>query len=97
MTKVTMPEPVAWMHEEFDHTITDNNKRAASSTFSRYRYGLITTTQAEAYADAKVREALEEAASVLENNSDACRSLAVRVLLSSNADAIRALMPRTQP
>lgn len=56
MSKLTMPEPVAWMHEEFDHTITDDNKRAASSTFSRYRYGLITTTQAEAYADARVAE-----------------------------------------
>lgn len=61
--KTPMPEPVAWMHEEWDHTITDDDKNAASSTFSRYRYGLITTDQAEAYANARVKQALEEAIS----------------------------------
>lgn len=54
---------------------------------------LITTTQAEAYKDACVREALEKAESIVRSNADACASLAVRVMLHSNADAIHSLIP----
>lgn len=61
--KTTIPEPVAWLHEEGNHIITAAEKRAANATFTRYGQGLITTTaQAEAYADTRVRKVLEEAA-----------------------------------
>src|SRR5690625_6041884 len=86
--KTTMPEPVAWMHEEWDHTITNDDKSAAQSTFSRYRYGLITTAQAEAYADACVRGALENAAMILKANAEAC-NIDTAIILRANAEAMR--------
>src|SRR5690625_3285701 len=86
--KTPMPEPVAWMHEEWDHTITNDDKSAAQSTFSRYRYGLITTAQAEAYADACVRGALENAAMILKANAEAC-NIDTAIILRANAEAMR--------
>lgn len=94
MTKVTMPDTVAWMHEEWDHTITDDDKKTASSSFSRYKHGLITTAQAEDYADARVREALEMAAQEVEltySYSEYEDRFQYRA-----AQAIRALIPTTK-
>ncbi|NYT81411.1 hypothetical protein H0A70_07900 [Alcaligenaceae bacterium] len=45
MSTIPMPEPVAWL--------------AASGAATGFKTPLITTTQAEAYAAAKAREALE--------------------------------------
>lgn len=52
MPNTMMPEPVAWL--------------AASGAAAGFKTPLITTDQAEAYAAAKVREAMEEAAQACE-------------------------------
>lgn len=58
MTKVTMPEPVAWIGNTFQllwfgaRTIT----KISEQTGAKVGDALITTTQAEAYADARVAE-----------------------------------------
>ena len=88
MTKVTMPDPVAWLHEEGDHIITAAEKRAANATFTRYGQGLITTTQAEAYADARVRVALEDLIDTLETRQFGGQDQIIR--------AARALIPPTK-
>lgn len=58
MTKATMPEPVAWMTKD-GRTATKETKDSAMATPSKLAFSvaLITTTQAEAYANARVREA----------------------------------------
>lgn len=60
MTKATMPEPVAYFYQRDFDKYKD-----------RYTGGIpvITTDQAEAYADARVRVALETAAAVAEERS----------------------------
>lgn len=105
MTKTQMPEPVAWLHEEGDHIITAAEKRAANASFARYEQGLITTTQAEAYADARVREALEAAAKVPRAYAEDLDSgpfgkrhpedvTAIFNASTNMADRIRALIPQ---
>lgn len=54
MSKVTMPEPFMYVIME-----PDGNEAGLYQEVA-----LITTTQAEAYADARVREALEKAAQI---------------------------------
>lgn len=99
--KTTMPEPVAWLHEEGDHIITAAEKRAANATFTRYGQGLITTWQAEAYANAMVRKALEEAAQACEariGTGDAgVDTIDCDVEAQECAAAIRALIPKEPP
>lgn len=56
--KTMMPGPVAW----FEKTADRNWFLAYSFNPTSVTKPLITTDQAEAYADARVREALEEAA-----------------------------------
>ena len=55
---------------------------------------LITTDQAEAYADARVREALEQAARIIEANAAGCNETTFYILHSQIA-AIRALIHST--
>lgn len=88
MTQVKMPEPLRlrWNKYTGRYDISEDHRAAGDAD-------LITTTQAEAYAYARVRVALEEAESIVRNNADACSTLAVKVMLHSNADAIRALIP----
>lgn len=60
-----------------------------------YRYGHVygyTRKQMEAYANAMVRESLEEAAMILETNAEACNA-DTEIILRANAEAIRALIP----
>lgn len=50
----------------------------------------------EAYADAKVREALEQAESVLRGSADICKNPDLKGLLNVHADAIHSLIPKEQ-
>ena len=64
MSNVKIPDPVAWRWIEKQPTTMTNHKFAefapANSDYAcNHIEALITTTQAEAYADARVREALE--------------------------------------
>lgn len=54
---------------------------------------LITTDQAEAFANARVREALEEAAAILQANAQSCETN-TRIILRSNAEAVLAMIPK---
>ena len=99
MTKTQMPEPVAAVIEGIIR-----QRRGADLDEGET---LITTTQAEAYADARVREALERAieackayerrveATFIDNNRVQHATGAV-VGASACADAIRALIPPTK-
>ena len=92
MTKVTMPEPVAWVRRHPDGTLTAEFLEDAVISPTRKQSGawmpMITTTQAEAYADARVREALEEAAAL-------CDRFAERGMHPTEcAGAIRAMIPK---
>ena len=75
MTQVKMPEPVAF---RWRVPIEDSDGRQCGESDWKFgtekgglpwwtRDSLITTTQAEAYAQAQVREALEKAASICED------------------------------
>lgn len=75
MTQTKMPEPVAWMlaYQTMGGDVGWKLSWTQSGAGVCYRLSgeshekpLITTTQAEAYAAAKVREALEEAAQACE-------------------------------
>lgn len=61
--KVTMPDPVAWVRQHPDRALTDQFLEDAVIEPVRKRSGawtpLITTWQAEAYANAMVKQALE--------------------------------------
>lgn len=61
MSNVKMPEPVAWWNPRKDNASTDPVHRHNDSFKS-----LITTEQAEAYAQARVNEALDEAVKIAE-------------------------------
>lgn len=84
MTRVTMPEPVAYQYENpFSKTLTLNwRKSPALGTFTP----LFTEGQAEAYANQRVKQALEEAAEIADQHND-----------FSTYDAIRALIPKEPP
>lgn len=87
-TKTTMPGPVAWVRRQ-DAVISTVRKQSGAWL------PMVTTAQAEAYANARVREALEEAESIVRSNADASSSMA-KEMLHSNADAILALIPPTK-
>ncbi len=87
--KVTMPEPVAsrwrWRDIENDPWKTTQGTAWKNPTAAPKLEveQLITTAQAEAYANARVREALEDAASMADD-----------VFAISVGDSIRALIPK---
>lgn len=57
MTTIPMPEPVAWVSHVTLKTLSRGRSVTASPEETPWRaHGLITTTQAEAYADARVAE-----------------------------------------
>lgn len=64
MTKTTMPEPVAYAHRDILRRKDTVERIHPTPKYGTESVSLITTDQAEAYAAAKVREALEEAAKV---------------------------------
>lgn len=74
MSKVAMPEAVAYLHQcRKKPTLQALSFRKAEPTLASKGYEshrLITGAQAEAYADARAREALEQAAQEVEH----CRS-----------------------
>lgn len=67
MSKVTMPEPVAWLlyspAANSKHATTEEveTKRLSDGSVAYTSSPLVLASEAEAYAAAKVREALEEA------------------------------------
>lgn len=106
MSKVTMPEPVAQQIRYLDSTELSRTYGRWSDwqmfTGKYERMGanqkrsLVTTDQAEAYAAAKVREALELAAQTCENQGRATTTLdgeSFYIALGQAARAIRALIP----
>ena len=84
---IPMLEPVAYRSKDQPYLFGLSAPTGSSERWD----GLITTTQAEAYADARVREALEEAAQEVElcySNNDSQDDFQRR-----SAAAIRALIP----
>lgn len=67
MSKVTTPSPEAFLYVNGEHRgVSLNLCGGMDLSDGTVRHGLITTTQAEAYADARVQKALEEAAQACE-------------------------------
>lgn len=66
MSKVTMPQPVGYLYQTGPFKIIDL-KLFEDIPYNTTVKGVITTNQAEAYANARVREALEEAAEMADN------------------------------
>lgn len=71
MTKVKMPDPVAHMTQSGSRVLTDREARSMqvagwdrNKHLEYYSVPLISVANAEAYANARVRVALEEAATV---------------------------------
>lgn len=98
MSKVTMPEPVAIAYESADG-LPAFNLTVDGALSLRTGDALITTTQAEAYADARVRGALEEAArscEALDNNENGDINGYYRGAARHCAARIRALIPPTE-
>ena len=104
--KVTMPEPVTYAHFTEDGLIrmwsrNPGHLQAVTEATGKQPTALITTTQAEAYKDACVREALEEAyqsardveASLLE---DRMQHISGPAAANYVANRIRALIPPQQ-
>ena len=91
------PEPEAYLYVNGKHRgVSLNFHGDMDLSEGTVRHALITTDQAEAYAIDRVREALEKAESIVQSNADACSSLAVKVMLQTNADAIRTLIPKEE-
>lgn len=97
MTKVTMPEPVAWAHFTEDGLIQIWSRRkddveSLERLMGKPPNGVITTTQAQAYADAVRREALEAVIQNLEAETAIARehkAYAAVLALMSQAELIR--------
>lgn len=90
--KTKMPEPVA-------HFLVDSGSGSFAQVAPEYAVdddvvGLYGDLQMEAYKDACVREALEQAAGIIKANAEACDS-GTRIMLRANAEAVLALLPST--
>lgn len=94
MTKVTMPDPVAYAHRDILRRGNCVERIYPTAKHGSESVGLITTDQAEAYANARVREALEQAAGIIKANAEACDS-GTRIMLRANAEAVLALISST--
>lgn len=93
MSKVTMPEPVGKLHRGLNDLIyfTPNGDPHIKDGMA-----VIATDQAEAYAAARVREALEEAAKAAESCvCSCCCSDDQKFTAQDAAQRIRALIPST--
>lgn len=96
---IPMPEPAAYIRSS--SMLSPSPRCVASlayvSQIDQERGELyepvITTTQAEAYANARARAALEEAATIIEKNALDCIPTTAVILLSQAA-AIRAMIPK---
>ena len=114
MTKVTMLAPDAYRIRHPSGRSLYGNQYFYNDTTPNGRYAeswepMITTTQAEAYANARVREALEEAANkvadpvnieaTIENFGWVSHGNYVRahLILRDAVEAIRALIPKEPP
>src|SRR5690554_6631361 len=96
MTNIQMPDPVGLTTPENLASVQGGGvarKFWSVSMRAENEVSLYSTTQMEAYADAKVRQALDEAAMILKANAEACHS-DTRIMLRANAEAIRALIPK---
>lgn len=102
MTDVKMPKPVGYFscHPETlnpewgEDCVCQDNMYCADETGTIGR-PFIFTDQAEAYKNVCVREALEEAAKMLNENALQCQPTTAYIL-DSNAASIRAFMPEQE-
>lgn len=98
MSKATMPKPEAWVKPEHLARIKHWNGVVDAKNITLYSQerqdavSIITTTQAEAYASARVREALEAALATVEELEDSYRDESLYVVQHC-ANNIRALLP----
>lgn len=105
--KVTMPEPVAYPSDDWVEAffgLPDENgfyvfRGDFGNIADRFRIaakcaGFITTAQAEAYADARVNEALEAAAQAVLNEITEDSSIYAVATRRNAAREIRALIPQ---
>lgn len=112
MTKTAMPEPFTYPPDDWVKGFFDEPNECGFYSFYgdfgniAYRFQraaqfnhLITTAQAEAYANARVREALEQAAQACESRirtgDPGVDTTEVDIEAVSCAAAIRALLPST--
>lgn len=94
--KVSMPEPLAYCGQGLKPIYANHMdvvKRRDPTLIPFYDTTLYDDTRLEAYANARVREALDEAAMILKANAEECNIDTARIL-RSNAEAIRALIPK---
>jgi len=100
MSKATMPSPSAYLYTTPSGARVVDLKRVDLDTPGLAISELITTTQAEAYADAVRREALEEAAQACEARiGTGCPGIGTEEYdqeAQECAQAIRALIPPTK-
>lgn len=92
MSDVQMPEPVGWLHicrkKPTYRTFSFREKVKELAVLGYFPFPVITTTQAQAYADARVREALEDLIDTLETRQFGGQDQIIR--------AIHALIPPQQ-
>src|SRR5690606_16950178 len=117
MSNVPMPEPVGFLHicrkKPMVRTFSFREKSKELAVRGYFPFPVITTTQAKAYADARVKEVLEEAQRILtgmyteavkarvpedEDEEGYNQGLLERALALTDATLqIRALIPPTNP
>jgi hypothetical protein len=96
MTKTTMPDPVAWAHRDILRRGNAVERIQPNARYGAESLGLYTAEQAEAYANARVREALELAAytcagiAIPTSHDEPNKQVALECAL-----AIRAMIPST--
>lgn len=103
MSKVALPEPLAWMFDEANQigglsTRLCWARHGVPPAYGQNHKGLVTLEMAEAYAAAKVREALEDAAHVAMNapiSTDMLDSEGAKAASFHASARIRALIPST--
>ena len=83
MTEIAMPDPVAYAHRDILRRGNCVERIYPTAKHGSESVGLITTDQAEAYANARVREALEEAAQITDGFDHFATCDAIRALLPS--------------
>jgi len=92
MSKVTMPEPTVWIKTRKSNGEVDLSMEGPIKHVDLFDWQpCITTTQAEAYTDARVREALKAAKELADW---AEHEVGVDPELTPGLQAIRALIPK---
>ncbi|RZS80606.1 hypothetical protein EV675_3218 [Pigmentiphaga kullae] len=102
MSRVKLPQPIAFAflaecgNVAYTGNLEGPYKRLREISMGGRRgasLDLISTEQAQAYADARVREALNAAADAIAYNAAACQDRLTEQLLRANEQAVRLLIP----